>query len=62
MIKKGDEKYYLREAFSNYSEALDLDFKDNELRSRIHCNRALCNMRASKFDFVLDRKKIMDEP
>ncbi len=51
MIQKGNEKYYLREAFANYSEALDIEFQDDELRARIHNNRALCNMKVSKSKF-----------
>jgi hypothetical protein len=48
-MKKGSfEKYFLREALKKYTEGLEQQFENNDLKSRLYSNRGFVNLKLSK--------------
>jgi hypothetical protein len=52
-MKRGTDKYYIKEAFKKYTEGIEQEFDDNELKAKLHSNRAQVNLKLSMSSKIL---------
>ena len=55
--KKDEQKHYLREALFKYNEAIERKTENNDLKSKIYCNRAFVNLRLKNYGKAITDSK-----
>ena len=53
-IKQGpNSPYYMKDAYKKYTEAINLNPKTPELKAKLHCNRAVINLKFHNYGKVI---------
>ena len=58
-LKQGaNNPYYVKDAYTKYTQAINLKPKDPALLAKLHCNRAMINLKFKNFGKVIDDCKL----